>query len=346
MSRFSIDESGYTGFDLLNEQQRFQGASALDISDEDARRLIQEYFPRLQADELKYSALARRPTNHKNLVQIQREILKNYNCTSYVCDKRFLLILMFLDYAAEPYYYKRGVDFYEDGQNYALASLLYYTGVPLCGPGFTLMLKNFQLAVKEKTGNAVKNLVNSVRGLNWEEFGEALGPIASESSECVSAILTEGVSTDAAMVVLYSLISRMEATTTEPYAVMHDRSKNLLQYHQLLESLVAHKESKVFKTSKLASIIFPLKLTGVTQIDSKDSPAVQLADILIGAVIDATNSLKGLNEKTDYGREIISLYSDNQIIHLFPSLNFGEQKEFRKGTQAAEVVDYFAANFK
>lgn len=34
MECFHIDESGYTGFDLLNAEQRFQGATAVAISDE------------------------------------------------------------------------------------------------------------------------------------------------------------------------------------------------------------------------------------------------------------------------------------------------------------------------
>ena len=45
MECFRIDESGYTGFDLLNTDQRFQGASAIAVSDEDAARLIREHFP-------------------------------------------------------------------------------------------------------------------------------------------------------------------------------------------------------------------------------------------------------------------------------------------------------------
>ena len=51
MECFRIDESGYTGFDLLNAEQRFQGATAVAISDEDAARLIKEHFPKLQASE-------------------------------------------------------------------------------------------------------------------------------------------------------------------------------------------------------------------------------------------------------------------------------------------------------
>ncbi len=59
MERFIIDESGYTGFDLLNKDQRFQGASATSITDEVAAELIREHFPRLKAPELKYQSLAR-----------------------------------------------------------------------------------------------------------------------------------------------------------------------------------------------------------------------------------------------------------------------------------------------
>lgn len=60
MECFRVDESGYTGFDLLNADQPFQGATAIAISDDDATRLIKEHFPKLQAPELKYSSLTRR----------------------------------------------------------------------------------------------------------------------------------------------------------------------------------------------------------------------------------------------------------------------------------------------
>ena len=115
MECFRIDESGYTGFDLLNEDQRFQGASAIAISDDDAARLIKKHFPRLQASELKYRALSRRAANHPRLIGLIRDLLSDYKCVSYVCDKRFLLTLMFLDYAVEPFYYERGMNFYQDG---------------------------------------------------------------------------------------------------------------------------------------------------------------------------------------------------------------------------------------
>jgi hypothetical protein len=346
MECFRIDESGYTGYDLLNAEQRFQGATAIAIADEDAARLIAEHFPRLQAEELKYNALSRRPGNGPRLLALQRDLLSQYKCVTYVCDKRYLLSLMFVDYAVEPFYYDRGMNFYEDGQNYAMASLLTCVGPVLLGPGkFDALLAAFQLAVKEKTPQALNDLVSAARQTNWSELPEALGPLAQyEAPECLKAIATPEVSTDAAFVVLHALINRMERMADGAYTVEHDRSNNLRTYHDLLQQLVDHDETIEFQQSQIATMSFPLKLQGVTQVDSKTSPAVQVADVLIGAAIEAANTLTGLRAGADPD-PLLALYRDEQFIHLLPSTDFEGQKQFRQGTQAAELIDYFAANF-
>jgi Protein of unknown function (DUF3800) len=346
MDCFYIDESGYTGFDLLNHEQRFQGATAVAISNDEAARLIREHFPRLQAPELKYHALARRLGYRQPLLELQRAVLSQHKCVTYVCDKRFLLLLMFLDYAVEPFYYELDVDFYEDGQNYALASLLYTIGPTLFGKAaFDSLLPAFQRATKEKTLEALGALVMTVRKLNWQVLPEALGPLAQTSPECLSAIATPGVSTDAAMVVLQSLISRMEVMAEGPYRVEHDQSKNLLTYHDLLQRYIDHQDEIEFRQTQIAGIRFPLKLSSVTQVDSKTSPAVQIADVMIGAAIEAANGLTGLRPPLLEPQAVMSLYAEDQFIHLVPSIDFAEQKQFRQGTQAAQMIDYFAKHF-
>ena len=154
MECFRIDESGYTGYDLLNHDQRFQGAAAIAIEDTAAERLIKEHFPRLKARELKYKLLSRRPAYHSSLLALQRTLLSDYKCVTSVADKRFLLALMFVDYAVEPFYFERGFDLYEDGQNYAMASLLYLAGPALLGKcEFAHLFAAFQCAVKDKTSS-------------------------------------------------------------------------------------------------------------------------------------------------------------------------------------------------
>ncbi len=346
MECFHIDESGYTGFDLLNPEQQFQGAAAVAITHDEAARLIRTHFPKLQAPELKYHALARRPGYRQPLLNLQRAVLDQHKCVTYVCDKRYLLLLMFMDYAVEPFYYERGMNFYQDGQNYALASLLYTVGPTLLGKeGFDAMLAAFQQAIKSKTPQALEALVRAVRELDWQQLPEALGPLALAAPECLSAIATPGVSTDAAMVVLQSLISRMEVMAAGPYRVEHDQSKNLLTYHELLQRYIDHQDEIEFRQTQIAGIRFPLKLSSVTQVDSKTSPAVQIADVMIGAAIEAANGLTRRRTPLLDPQAVMSLYAEDQFIHMLPSINFDEQKRFREGTQAAEMIDYFAKHF-
>jgi len=344
---FRIDESGYTGFDLLNRDQPFQGATAIAISNEDAARLIKDHFPKLQASELKYRALSRRPANHARLLALIRELLSSHKSVTYVCDKRFLLILMFLDYAVEPYYYGRGFDFYQNGQNYAMGSLLAFAGATLLGEAeFEALLAAFQRAAREKSPDALRDLVAAARRTDWQRFPEALGPLAEFAApECLSAIATPHLTTDAAIVVLQSLISRMEIMSDGPYRVEHDQSRNLETYHGLLQQFIDHDEEIEFRQTEIASVKFPLKLTEVAQVDSRASPAVQLADVMIGAALEAANTMTGLRAGGLDPEKLISLYAEDQFIHLIPDIDFEEQRRFRQGTQSSEMIDYFAANF-
>ncbi|WP_258581276.1 DUF3800 domain-containing protein [Mesorhizobium sp. AR02] len=204
----------------------------------------------------------------------------------------------------------------------------------------------FQNAVKEKTPAAMKTLVAAAAATRWRQLPEALDPLAQFAApECLNAIANPCVDTDAALVVLQSLISRMEVMADGAYRVEHDQSKNLLRYYQLLQRFINHDQDVEFHQTQIASIKFPLKLTEVTQVDSKASPAVQLADVMIGAATEAANNMTGLRSGGLDPEAVISLYAENQFIHLTPFIDFEEQRWFGEGTQAAEVIDYFAANF-
>lgn len=347
MECFRIDESGYTGFDLLNSDQPFQGAAAVAISDDDAARIINSHFPKLQGPELKYSSLTRRASNHPRILALLRDVLAGYKCVTYVCDKRYLLLLMFLDYAVEPFYFEQDINFYKDGQNYSLASLLYTAGPTLFGrEPFDSLQAAFQRAMKEKSQDSLTDLVNAARRTNWRRLPEALGPLAHYASpDCLSAIATHGVSTDAAFVVLQALISRMEEMADGPYAVEHDRSKNLLTYHELLQRYINHDQEIEFRQSVIARIKFPLKLESVTQVDSKSSPAVQIADVIVGATIEAAKIFTGHREAGLDAQAVLSAYAENQLIHLLPSIDFDAQKRFRAGSHADQMIDYFGQHF-
>ena len=198
--------------------------------------------------------------------------------------------------------------------------------------------------MKSKSEVSVVSLIEKVKASPWHELPEAFGPLAHESSSCIEAIMHKDVSTDGAYVVLFSLISRLEVMLSKNYKIIHDRSKNLEQYDITLNKMITHRDEVSFKETELTTLKFPLKLASVSQIDSRDSPGVQLADVLVGGIIDSSKAITG-KKVNDYNRRIVNLYKDNQLIHLLPNIDFTEQKKFRKGTQGSEVIDYFSRHF-
>ena len=343
MSVFSIDESGYTGRDLLQKSQPWQGASAVNISHDDALYLINQHFPKLKAPELKFSSLKKRDSYQKPIFNLQQELLNNFPCVTCVADKRFILIQMFIDYAVEPFYYDHGINLYENGGNVAMASMAYYVCQHYFESDFENVLLFFQNAMHEKTQASVKKLIESIQALNWKLLPEVLGPLALEHPDCIEAIINPKISTDAAFIILQALISRTELMSEGPYNIEHDRSKNLLQYNEYLSMLINCQEPAEFKVSEIATIKYPLKLKNVQQVDSKLSPAVQLCDVLIGSAISGVREL--IQDKSMSLYSPLKLYEGNQIIHFTPDIDFEGQQKFRRNGQGNEYINFIAEQF-
>lgn len=345
MMTFYIDESGYTGFDLLNKDQPFQGASSLRIDEERAKSLVDEYFPKRQGLELKHKKLSKRKSNWKSLLEIQRKILQNHIGFTYVCDKKYLLILKFLDTCVEPFFYDQGVNFYEDGQNYALASLLYYTAPTFWGEeNFENFILLFQRAMKTKSDLSINVLVEKARSLSGKDLSENLLPLAMEYYDCIQEIKNLQTNTDAAYIVLLSLISHIEKYVNCEYTIVHDTSKNLLKYNEIINKFINVDDNASFKQTTETRLSFPLRLAAVMQENSKTSYGVQLADILIGGIVEYGMAMAGLVKKTDYNQAVIVLYNESNFLHLFPSLDFENTKQFRTGTEAFEAIDFITKN--
>ncbi|MEX8815972.1 hypothetical protein AB8E22_30485, partial [Salmonella enterica] len=92
--------------------------------------------------------------------------------------------------------------------------------------------------MKEKTLDSVSLLISKIRRLDWQRLKEFFGPLAFNHPDCIDAIMTDGISTDASFTILNALISRTEMMSSGEYAIEHDRSKNLLTYNERLNFLI------------------------------------------------------------------------------------------------------------
>jgi hypothetical protein len=341
-----MDESGYTGYDLLNVDQPFQAASSLIIDEKTAQHLIKDMFPRSSAKELKHKRLSKYESYWEPLLEIQKRILNDFSGLTYVCDKKYFLILRFLDDCVEPFFYQNGVNFFKDGQNYALASLLYYTAGTFWGKKqFDDLLYLYQRASKSKTILNIDLLTDHAKSLIGKELSEFLFPLSRKMESCFKDILKPNNDTDVVLIVILSLINRLEEIINTGYIIVHDTSNKLEIYKKVIERFIGISENISFKSTKIASFNFTLKLSAVEQKDSKSSFAIQLADLLVGGVIEHCMALKGIVPKNDYNQRVMENYNDFNLLHMLPSTDFEENRKFRDNNQNFEFVDFLAEKF-
>ena len=123
-----LDESGYTGQDLLNsEQPIFLGAST-NLPDDVAASLVRECFPNVRARELKHSQLCKRERGQDQIVRLLRSIRQRPGDLAVsVAHKEFVLVGLLIDFWVEPALHADGINLYERGANIGLCNLTYLT---------------------------------------------------------------------------------------------------------------------------------------------------------------------------------------------------------------------------
>jgi len=111
-----IDESGFTGGDLLNREQPFFAVTTSDIGEDEAEDILRTSFPRYQGREFKFGKLWSRNTNRRGLLRFA-EFLKERNEQVFVwwVDKKFCVLTKFVDFLIEPILHDEGYDFYAGG---------------------------------------------------------------------------------------------------------------------------------------------------------------------------------------------------------------------------------------
>lgn len=65
-----------------------------------------------------------------------------------------------------------------------------------------------------------------------------------------------------------------------------------------------------------------LKLTEVTKVNSKNGPAIQLADLMIGAALEPGNIMTGHRTEGLDPDDLLLLFKDDQLIHMLRDLDF------------------------
>jgi hypothetical protein len=127
MLTFYMDESGFTGEDLLSSRQLFFTHVSTVLSDEECAAHRAEFFGHTQAPEIKHKNLSKHPAGRRAIIEFLSSIqARKDGFTVWVVHKEFTLLTYLIDLWVEPLALRDGLDLYRDGCALAMCNVAYY----------------------------------------------------------------------------------------------------------------------------------------------------------------------------------------------------------------------------
>lgn len=140
-----IDESGFTGYNLLDPAQPIFAIASAAIDEQRAADILVQAFPGYQGPEYKLTNIWN-GKQRSGLLRFAAHLCAFEDLAFiYTIDKRFTVLTKIVDYLIEPYITDAGYDFYDEGFCWKYTNYIYF-GLTTFAPSalLTTLLSNDQ----------------------------------------------------------------------------------------------------------------------------------------------------------------------------------------------------------
>jgi hypothetical protein len=296
--RVFLDESGFTGEDLLNEAQPVFVLASTVLSEEESRRIHGNFFADVRARELKHSTLAKTAKGRSRVLRFLRAVRAlEGQCATYVVHKEFCLLSKLVDWWVESGMHEKGFDFYRDGANLAFTNVCFFCLRTFESPGFLReTLRLFQKMMRYRTKGAYVEFWSGLRRkmkrcrketrqiLEYFDLSERiLGPrhFLGLPDKALDISVTTAVES----------IAHWRNTTDEDLEVIHDNSSVMAREKWIWDAVVAQNVPHAAFRRGDRVVKYPLNVANTILGDSANFAQLQFCDILAGATATWARSL-------------------------------------------------------
>ena len=284
-----MDESGFTGEDLLRPEQPVFVHVSTCLSDEECAALSRDYFSGVQGNELKHKNLSRRQSGQSRIVDFVKAVRGTDKFTILFCHKEFLLLTYLVDLWVEPSMYNYGIDLYKDGGSLALSNMTYYCLKTFQSDRFLRShLERFQTMMRYRTIRHFETFF----GLIHRDY-----LITDERTQFILTFYlgagmdlgfdwlrrTPPRALDPALTTTVSTCEHWRKRTDAPLRLIHDRSSNLSKDKWLWDRIASPEIEKVVLGIPGHEIVYPLNVTETEFADSRSHLQLQFCDLIAGA---------------------------------------------------------------
>lgn len=301
----AIDESGNTGQNLLDNSQPVFVLASVCFTEEEAKAL-RGILSSGQEKEIHFNNLIRSNSGRQRIKQFLRSPLLIQNRVKlFVVNKPFMVTSKIVDLLVETLYFRKDINIYRYGANIAMSNLYYYATPAFCGEKrFAKFQSAFVRMIRMKDSPSINAFYASIQELRDfcrdEKFKFMLDTLATTRTILDDVFPYISITTlDPAVPLLYFLSAAWGDQFGCSFCLVCDESKPIAHDRKILEILMDSTIPEVRIGYDYRKMTLPLKASGITFIDSKESIPVQIADLLAGSCAYWAKKLADLTRKDD-----------------------------------------------
>lgn len=345
-----IDESGYTGVELLDPEQPFQVLAGLMLSADEAIRLKSEFFSAVRAPELKFSLLARRPIHQERVLRFLAGVSAQSEAVMLsVSLKRYALVGKIVDTFVESAMHLDGLDAYERGYNIALTNMLFYTLPPICGKEFTDdLLVRFQRFMREPTRRTYKECYEKLFGFQFpDDWIKVLGPLQASLARLGpdGAIYHARGSLEYAWACAYILVGQFSSKSSEPFRVIHDASTSMSDRRFHWNAMMRPDVRPATVGYDRRKYTLPFKVSETIIGRSHEWAGLQLADVLAGAVNMVYRSQNCGRPLSAFEEKVACAIEQLYVLPLLPEPKFTPEELETTSENGEDLLEYMSESY-
>lgn len=341
-----VDESGYTGPNLLDCAQPVLAMASLKCDDAKCAGFKTRFFGSATSSELKYSSLSKSVAGRKKIVNFLRELAAEPEIVKVaIAHKKYALVGKMVDLIIEPAMHLDGVDLYDRGGNIAMTNVMF----ALLGDGLhDPLLERFQKMIRTLDTDDFDEFAGELfrEQFQDEQAEEFIGFFRAALLKIGHSILFDPSKTlDLAFTLSFTLASlwRRDIPAEEGIRFIHDAS-SIMDYNRAIWDAAVDTgvpEQEIGYDTR--THVFPIAVNETIAEDSKNSVGVQLADIVSGATATMGRALmRDEPDRTEYEKELVEIVNSEAIYKyaVWPSNDVTPEALGTVGPNAAPMDDF------
>lgn len=348
MKKIYFDESGNTGADLLNREQKAFILCSNIYTEDECNELLNLFDSN---DELHFVKLKKSQKGRESVIKLLNHSLINESKIAiYVAHKELATVAQIVDQLIEPVLYDIGTDIYKYGVNIQWTNFIFYFGNFFWDKStYDEFLNNFIIMFRKKDEESIENFYKSTeRLLNTidEEYKKLLFPIIASKNK-IKGILnnSDKFTIDVTFSCFLVLCNHWYKILNEKFDVIFDNSKQIEHYNDYIEfvkGLNIPIQEIGYGSRKMT---FPAQINSVKLIDSKSELNIQISDII-------ASSLSFMyNNKNPKQIDFVTQIQNSKILKLenvnmmWPSPNVSPKELNMEDPSGTNILDFLAEQF-